>query len=131
MDELDLYQYRRLLRQGDTKSLARAFETQWKSLGGPSLRREVKFHPTRRFRFDYAADPLRLKIAIELEGGTWLPEGGGHNRGAHFTKDCVKYNEAARLGWRIFRFTTDMLREDPVSHLVPVRDFIREELNRG
>ena len=74
----------------------------------PRMEKEYVFHPTRKWRFDFA-DP-DYKIAIECEGGTWVK--GAHTRGKHFESDCEKYNEAARLGWRVFRFTTDMIRDD-------------------
>lgn len=60
---------------------------------------EHHFHPTRRWRFDFAW-PQR-KVAVEIEGGVWTR--GRHTRGAGFIADCEKYNEAARLGWRVFR----------------------------
>jgi hypothetical protein len=62
---------------------------------------EYKFHPDRRWRFDYAWIPQ--KIAMEIEGGVWIR--GRHNRGTGFLKDMEKYNSAAILGWRIVRFT--------------------------
>jgi hypothetical protein len=60
---------------------------------------EHKFHPTRKWRFDYAWEDYR--IALEVEGGVWV--GGRHTSGAGFVKDMEKYNEAACLGWRIIR----------------------------
>jgi very-short-patch-repair endonuclease len=66
---------------------------------------EYRFHSTRRWRFDFAIPDK--KIAIEIEGGTW--SGGRHTRGGGFRKDCEKYNTAAGLGWKIFRFTSDMV----------------------
>lgn len=69
----------------------------------PSL--EYRFHPDRKWRFDYAWIPQ--KIAMEIEGGVW--SGGRHTRGAGFLKDMEKYNQAARLGWRVFRFTPQQL----------------------
>lgn len=60
---------------------------------------EHRFHPTRRWRFDYAWP--EHKIALEVEGGVWT--GGRHTRGAGFLGDMEKYNEAGRLGWRVFR----------------------------
>ena len=60
---------------------------------------EHRFHPTRKWRFDYAWEDHR--IALEVEGGVWV--GGRHTSGAGFVKDMEKYNEAACLGWRIIR----------------------------
>lgn len=68
---------------------------------------EHKFHPSRRWRFDFAF--LRDGIAIEVEGGTWTK--GRHTTGSGFEKDCEKYNEAALLGWRVFRFTGSMVKD--------------------
>lgn len=68
---------------------------------------EFRFHPERRWRFDFAYPDL--KIAIECEGGTWLKKAGRHNRGLGFEKDCEKYNEAAILGWHVLRFTSSMI----------------------
>lgn len=100
--------------------LERKFETLWLQLGGPPLKPEYRFHPERRWRFDLAS-PI-AKVAIELEGGVW--SGGRHTRGIGFSGDCEKYNTAQLMGWRVFRFTTDMLN-DPDKHLLPVRDLIR------
>lgn len=68
--------------------------------------REYQFHPTRLWRFDYAW-PLE-KFAVEIEGGVW--SGGRHTRGKGFIEDCIKYNEAVLLGWRVIRVTTEMVR---------------------
>jgi very-short-patch-repair endonuclease len=71
----------------------------FKSQGLPAPTLEFKFHPTRKWRFDYAWPAL--KIALEVEGGIWT--GGRHTRGAGFKKDMEKYNAAAVMGWRIIR----------------------------
>jgi very-short-patch-repair endonuclease len=63
---------------------------------------EYSFHPTRRWRFDFAW-PF-VKLAVEIEGGVYAQ--GRHTRGAGFEADCVKYAEAVLLGWRVLRFTT-------------------------
>jgi very-short-patch-repair endonuclease len=68
--------------------------------------REYKFHPVRKWRFDFAF--LDMLVAVEIEGGVW--SGGRHGTGTGFTADCEKYNEAALLGWRILRFTPDMVK---------------------
>ena len=58
------------------------------------------------FRLDFAWPDHR--IAVEIEGGTWVR--GGHNRGAGYESNCRKYNHATLQGWKLFRFTTGMVR---------------------
>lgn len=101
------------------KKLARAFETEWRRSDGPELETEVRFHPVRKWRFDYALSPL--KVAIEVEGAVWV--GGRHTRGSGFIDDCIKYNTAASLGWTVFRLP-EALISDP-DHLKVIIDFIR------
>jgi very-short-patch-repair endonuclease len=67
---------------------------------GLEPQREYKFHPMRRWKFDFCW-PDRM-VAVEIEGGIW--NGGRHTSGAGFIKDCEKYNEAARMGYFVFRF---------------------------
>jgi very-short-patch-repair endonuclease len=74
---------------------------QCRLIGLPDPCVELKFHPTRRWRFD-AAWP-HAKIAVEIDGGVFLPGGGRHSRGAGYRADCEKYAEAAILGWRVIR----------------------------
>lgn len=62
---------------------------------------EYKFHPIRKWRFDFAFPDK--KIAIEAEGGTWVS--GRHSQGSGFNKDAEKYNEAAIMGWKVLRYT--------------------------
>lgn len=66
----------------------------------PNMEREYKFHPTRKWRFDFAWPDY--KIAAEIEGGVWSQ--GRHVRGQGFIDDCEKYNEAVALGWTVLRF---------------------------
>lgn len=67
--------------------------------------KEFKFHPKRRWRFDYAIPEYR--IALEVEGGVWT--GGRHTRPQGFLGDIEKYNTATLMGWRVFRTTPDDL----------------------
>ena len=80
----------------------------------PLPEREVQFHPTRKWRFDFAY--RGDKLAIECEGATWAM--GRHNRGAGFAEDCQKYNHAAMLGWRVLRFTKDMIDSGQAIHAI-------------
>lgn len=80
----------------------------WGIYGIPTPETEYRFHPTRKWRLDYAW-PTCNKVAVEIEGGAW--SGGRHTRGSGFVKDMEKYNEAQRLGWQVFRFTPQQLQK--------------------
>ena len=67
--------------------------------------KEFKFHPVRKWRFDYAVP--EHKIALEVEGGVWT--GGRHTAPKGFLGDIEKYNTATLMGWRVFRTTPDDL----------------------
>lgn len=71
------------------------------------FQREYRWHPTRRFRADFAWPKQRL--LVEIDGGQWL-RGTGHNSGTGKERDCEKDAEAALLGWVTLRFTTNMVR---------------------
>lgn len=60
----------------------------------------------RKFRVDFAFPGDKL-IAVEIEGGIWT--NGRHSRGAGMREDMRKYNLLASQGWRLFRFSTDMV----------------------
>lgn len=67
--------------------------------------KEYKFHPTRKWRFDFAW-PEKL-IAVEVEGGIYTY--GRHTRASGFEKDLEKYAEAVSLGWRVLRVGDKMI----------------------
>ena len=92
------------LRQSDAEA---AMLTHIRQAGLPEPETEYRFHPKRRWRFDGAYE--RERVAYEVEGGTWAR--GRHTRGAGFERDCEKYNAAALLSWRVFRFTTAMVED--------------------
>jgi hypothetical protein len=73
----------------------------------PDPIREYRFHPTRRWRFDYAW-PGEL-VALEVEGAVWVK--GRHTRGSGFIADLEKYNAATALGWRVVRFTPQQMKQ--------------------
>lgn len=86
---------------GDRERRSLPFDRQCDLAGLPRPRAEYRFHPTRKWRFDWAI--LDPKLAIEVEGGAFVA--GRHTRGAGFLKDLEKYAEATVLGWRILRVT--------------------------
>jgi hypothetical protein len=63
--------------------------------------REFVFHPTRKWRLDFVI--IDTDLAVEVEGGAWVS--GRHTRPLGFSEDCLKYSEAAVLGWRILHVT--------------------------
>ncbi len=67
--------------------------------------REVRFDQKRRWRFDFAH--CLYKLAVEVEGATWVT--GRHNTGKGIAADMEKYNAATLKGWRVFRFTSEMV----------------------
>jgi very-short-patch-repair endonuclease len=67
--------------------------------------REVRFDPVRRWRFDFAH--CIYKIAVEIEGQIWAK--GRHNTGTGIQSDMTKYNSATIKGWRVLRFSPEMV----------------------
>ncbi|WP_139121780.1 PDDEXK family nuclease [Piscirickettsia litoralis] len=76
-------------------------------LEGLLVEQEYRFHPKRRWRFDFAM-PV-YKLAVEVEGGAYSQ--GRHTRGKGFEADCEKYNAAAELGWRVLRYTPQQVEK--------------------
>lgn len=68
--------------------------------------REYRFDPGRRWRFDFAIP--EHKIGIECEGGIWLRR-GRHTSPVGYSNDIEKYNAATLAGWRVLRFTRQMI----------------------
>lgn len=75
--------------------------------GIPPPEPEYRFHPVRRWRWDYCW-PEQM-IAMEIQGGTWTR--GRHTRGRGYSNDCTKLNEGQLHGWRVFWFTTEMVND--------------------
>lgn len=75
---------------------------------GIEFEREVRFHPTRRWRFDFAI--VELKIGIECEGLTNPMFKSRHTTNKGFEDDCEKYNSAALREWAVLRFTWDQIK---------------------
>ena len=67
--------------------------------GLPKPSQEFEFHPSRKWRFDFAWPGH--KVAVEIEGVT--KTGGRHQRRDGFIKDAEKYEAAMVLGWIVYR----------------------------
>jgi len=80
-----------------------------------AFEQEWKFHPTRRWRFDFALPDKML--AIEVEGGIYSY--GRHNRPQGYIQDMEKYNEASQLGWKVLRFTPQQVKSgDAINEII-------------
>jgi hypothetical protein len=62
---------------------------------------EYRFHPTRKWRFDYAI-PER-KIAIEYNG--IMSAKSRHTTVIGYSNDLEKINQAQLLGWKVLQYT--------------------------
>lgn len=108
----------------------------------PKPRQEYIFHPTRKWRIDFAHP--EVKLAIEVEGGTWgqpircqncgvlvrrgraiVRAAGRHNSAAGMTKDAEKYNAMAIGGWTLIRVTSEMVRNGAAE--ADIRDALKEK----
>lgn len=102
------------MRAGKISKLEQRFALIWRSLGGPALEREFRFHPTRKWRADFAHIPSRT--LIEIEGGIWVR--GRHTTPRGFIADAEKYLEAALAGWRVLRLVDQQIKAPTVQRIV-------------
>ena len=97
-----------------------------KMFGVSTPKREYKFYPVRRWRFDFAWP--EEKVAVEIEGGVYID--GRHTRGEGYERDLEKYNAATASGWKVFRFTPGMLKRNPLGCIKQVEDSARQWCNK-
>lgn len=67
--------------------------------------REFRFHPERKWRFDFAWPDL--KVAVEVHGGIWMTGRSGHASGTGRARDAEKLNEATIHGWSLLEVTSN------------------------
>jgi very-short-patch-repair endonuclease len=82
------------------------FALQVRATGLPAPVKQHRFHPKRKWQFDFAWPAV--KIAVEIDGGTAI--GGRHVRPAGFRADCEKINAAQLLGWAVYRGDSAMIK---------------------
>lgn len=68
---------------------------------GLTVLEEYKFAEKRKFRADFAI--TELKTLCEYEG--IIAGKARHTTITGYTNDCIKYNLAASLGWKVLRYT--------------------------
>ena len=99
---------RQLGIKAETISGLSGFAWQCEAAGLETPVGEFRFHPTRRWRFDWAWPDQ--KLALEVEGIVYPKKGSGDYRagGRHASAkglrgDIEKYLAAAELGWTVIR----------------------------
>jgi len=101
-------EYRRLFKNPQTKHVQK--KNNWTAqrakfhmmcMSVPTMLSEYKFLDDRKWLFDYY-NPINM-TAYEYEG--ILADKSRHTNVKGYTKDCDKYNQAQRLGIRVYRFT--------------------------
>lgn len=104
--------FQRVVRESERTKLERMLWRRIEEAGLPQPVKEYRWarDEGRMYRCDGAY--LEDRILLEVEGGIFMRGGGGHNRPMHFQDDCAKYNLAALLGWRVLRFTKDMIKSN-------------------
>ena len=93
----------------------RELEFQLKAMKIP-FEKEYRFHPPRRWKFDFAIKWGRENIAIEIEG-----MGGRHQSMKGFRLDLDKYDQAFRDGWVVYRCSAQMVKSGRALDSIMVR----------
>jgi very-short-patch-repair endonuclease len=83
--------------------------------GLPSPVRQYQFHPTRKFRFDFAWPDH--KLALEIDGGIFTNQ-PSHRSASGIVADIDKHNAAILTGWRVLRAHTKMVNSGEFALLV-------------
>ena len=78
--------------------------------------REHHFNPAnRKQRFDLAWPAAMM--AVEVDGGRYAHAGGSHAS----NRDYARNRRAVLLGWRLLRFTSSEVKDDPQSCIEDIR----------
>lgn len=100
----------RIRRAAGDSPLERKFAEKWQSLSAPAFVTQHKFHPSRRWKFDFAW-PL-VRVAAEIHGATFA--GGRHVNGLGYWGDRIKINAAQRLNWKVFELVAQDVEDQRV-----------------
>lgn len=93
-------------RAKEAESAARAARVAYLVARGlPKPETELRFHPERKWKFDFAW-PAK-KVALEVNGGAFIR--GRHSRGQSQVDDWEKLNAAQVLGWKVLQCTPQQM----------------------
>lgn len=107
MPKSELTEAQKAIKKAERDALENAMIDRMAQVGDiPSYMQQYQFWEGRKYAFDFAW--VEWRVAVEVEGGTYT--GGRHTRGAGYHEDCLKYNQATLLGWRVYRFDAGMVR---------------------
>lgn len=76
--------------------------------------REYRFHPVRRWRFDFYI-PSK-KLLIDCQGG--IHKKGAHTRAGGYTNDIEKMNAAVLMGYKVLWFTREQIFKEYAINLI-------------
>lgn len=116
VDEVELS----LLQAGFRKPIREYHFARETITGKKNIRKQLAINNLRDWRFDLAI--VDIKIAFELDGGTRMVRrgpkgvmvGGRHNN----ADDIMKINHAQRIGWKVFRFTNEMVKNGTANQFI-------------
>lgn len=92
---------------------------------------EYRFHPVRRWRFDYAIPDIKLAVEYHGHAGFVGKGASGHSTIKGLTNDCEKMNSAIAAGWRVLAFTALHFRysERTKHNLTDVRETVMNAIS--
>lgn len=113
------------LKLSNRQQLERAFETMLKTGGVTGWVREHQFHPSRKWRIDFAFPAA--KLAVELDG--LLYDGpGGHQTVDGICADAEKAEALLVAGWRLYRVPGQWLRQRPLAVIDTITELLGAEV---
>lgn len=102
----------------------------FKAFDVPPPVRELRFHKTRMWRFDFAWPDL--KFAVEVEGVTYGEDAGRHQRGKGYENDLEKYHYAMLNRWDVYRCSGRLINSlEAVKLIKTMVEFKQGLLNDG
>lgn len=103
---------------GYRSSKEEAFEKAWGEYGykNSDMTPEFRFHPERRWRFDFAWPSLRVAVEVQgfgrQYGGSKYGRAGGHDSPTGLARDAEKIRAAISRGWTVIPFTSSCLSNE-------------------
>ena len=86
----------------------------------PKPERQYRYAPPRKFAADFAWPAQRL--LVEVQGGIWTRQAHGSIKGV--LADIDRLNAATLAGWRLLRFTPEMVKSGAARMMIDEALFI-------